>query len=580
VADSEGLRSAPTTVRMNVVALRLSTDAVRRGEAVAVGLTAEGGYEAGQDTLYARRGGTTDYRPLPLSVADPGPPLELQAQIPDSLVTERGVDYYVVLANDEDTLTAPAGGAIGAARQPRHLPVRFEALSAPTTLTPERYRMVSVPAMPTGGIRAALRETFGAYDPGAWRAERWVSDDGGEGRYKSYPEIDSLRPGQGFWVTTAVDEALEVSAGRTVPADSVWTTVLRPGWNQVGNPFGFAVPWDTVRAASALAPEAVDGPVGYRDGAYRRGASQLAPWAGYFVFNARSEPDTLRIPPVGVGQTERKGRDQAPLQAAADSADAEEDRYTLRVEAVTDAGRAETDLGLWPKAEVGRDAHDRAQVPPIGGGVRIAAMEAAAGRSVPHARSVKPASDSVETAGSAGRGEGQSWQLRLWRPDAESETSATLRLTDQGERPPEYERYVLDLREDRRIAPGAVLKLDPGEVRRLKVIVGTEAYARENSQGLSVPDLETTLRESYPNPFDERTTIEYVLSEEEHVRLEIYNVLGQRVRTLVQGTKRAGTHRVTWEGENRYGTPVGNGVYFYRLKSGDVTETRKTVVVR
>jgi flagellar hook assembly protein FlgD len=57
-------------------------------------------------------------------------------------------------------------------------------------------------------------------------------------------------------------------------------------------------------------------------------------------------------------------------------------------------------------------------------------------------------------------------------------------------------------------------------------------------------------------------------------------VLGQRVRTLVRGTKAPGVHRVVWDAENRYGTAVGSGVYFYRIEAGDFTETRKMVLVR
>jgi hypothetical protein len=579
VADSAGRRSEPTSVQVNVADVTITTGTVRRGEAVSVDLTVEGEYSVGEDTLYARRGGTSKYEALPLTVADAGPPRQLRAQIPAPLVTDRGVDYYLVLANGGDPLTVPPGGPAVAARQPRHLPVGFETLSAPSSLVPEQYRMVSVPARPSEGIKAALREAFGPYDPAAWRVERW-RPGGDESSYVSYPRIEGLRPGQGFWVTTREDSSLTLPAGRTVPADSAWTVVLRPGWNQVGNPFGFAVPWDTVRTASGLGRETVDGPVGYRAGAYRRGGSQLAPWAGYFLFNAQSEPDTLRIPPVGTEQGgEQTTREKMPLRAAADSGKTNDGRYTLRVEAITEGGRAETRLGLWPEAEAGRGPYDLAQVPPIGGGVRIAAMERAAGRTAAHARSVKPPSDSVD-AGAGDRGNGQSWRLRLWRPDAESETSTKIRLTDRGERPSGYSRYVLDRTEERRIMPGAVLDLDPGEVRRLKVIVGTDAYARENSEGIAVSDRETTLRGSYPNPFDERTTIEYVLGEEKDVRLEVYNVLGQRVRTLVQDTRQAGVHRVTWDGENRYGTPVGNGVYFYRLEAGTVTETRKAVVVR
>jgi len=71
-----------------------------------------------------------------------------------------------------------------------------------------------------------------------------------------------------------------------------------------------------------------------------------------------------------------------------------------------------------------------------------------------------------------------------------------------------------------------------------------------------------------------------VLGERQDATIQIYNVLGQRVRTLVDAPKTAGVHRVEWDGQNRYGTPVGSGVCFYRLQAGDTSETRKMVLVR
>jgi len=74
--------------------------------------------------------------------------------------------------------------------------------------------------------------------------------------------------------------------------------------------------------------------------------------------------------------------------------------------------------------------------------------------------------------------------------------------------------------------------------------------------------------------------IEYAVGEAQPVTIEVYNVLGQRVRTLVDERKEAGVHTRTWDGTNRYGTRVGSGVYFYRMEAGDVTETKKMVLVR
>ncbi|NOZ03259.1 MAG: T9SS type A sorting domain-containing protein [FCB group bacterium] len=74
-----------------------------------------------------------------------------------------------------------------------------------------------------------------------------------------------------------------------------------------------------------------------------------------------------------------------------------------------------------------------------------------------------------------------------------------------------------------------------------------------------------SLAPNYPNPFNPRTTIEYRLPARESIDLSIYNLRGERVRTLVTGSKPAGTHRVVWDGQNDRGNPVASGIYFYRL---------------
>lgn len=76
------------------------------------------------------------------------------------------------------------------------------------------------------------------------------------------------------------------------------------------------------------------------------------------------------------------------------------------------------------------------------------------------------------------------------------------------------------------------------------------------------------LSQNFPNPFNPETTIRFDLPVESQVRLELFDVLGQRVRTLVAGQLSAGGQRVVWDGRDEDGLAVGNGVYFYRLEAG------------
>ncbi|GAB4372184.1 MAG: hypothetical protein Kow0042_15370 [Calditrichia bacterium] len=88
------------------------------------------------------------------------------------------------------------------------------------------------------------------------------------------------------------------------------------------------------------------------------------------------------------------------------------------------------------------------------------------------------------------------------------------------------------------------------------------------------------LNSNYPNPFNSVTIIHYQLPASERVELTIYNLLGQKVKTLVSGLKPAGQHRVTWDGRDDAGREVASGVYIYRLQAGSYTAVRKMLLLR
>jgi|GEM_PF-6825151 len=89
-----------------------------------------------------------------------------------------------------------------------------------------------------------------------------------------------------------------------------------------------------------------------------------------------------------------------------------------------------------------------------------------------------------------------------------------------------------------------------------------------------------SLNQNYPNPFNPSTTITYSLSRSEMVNLEVYNTSGQKVQTLISVRKPAGNHSVKWDGNNNAGEPVASGVYYYQLKAGTFSATRKLLLLR
>lgn len=83
------------------------------------------------------------------------------------------------------------------------------------------------------------------------------------------------------------------------------------------------------------------------------------------------------------------------------------------------------------------------------------------------------------------------------------------------------------------------------------------------------------LRQNYPNPFAGRTTVAYDLADAVYVRVEVYDVAGRRVATLVDESQSAGRYEVAWDAQS-----LPSGVYVYRTAAGSFHETRKTVLVR
>ena len=89
----------------------------------------------------------------------------------------------------------------------------------------------------------------------------------------------------------------------------------------------------------------------------------------------------------------------------------------------------------------------------------------------------------------------------------------------------------------------------------------------------------TRLLPNYPNPFNPETLIPYRLAHAGPVELTIYNVLGQPVRTLVNGVQEAGEHAAHWDGRTRGAQGAAAGVYFARLKTTDAVDVGKMVLL-
>jgi hypothetical protein len=91
---------------------------------------------------------------------------------------------------------------------------------------------------------------------------------------------------------------------------------------------------------------------------------------------------------------------------------------------------------------------------------------------------------------------------------------------------------------------------------------------------------EMILHPNYPNPFNPSTTIGYRLPASGRTTLKVYNLLGQEVRTLVDGPQMAGGYEVVWDGKDATGRAVPSGVYLCRLAVGNRVQTNKMTFLK
>jgi PKD repeat protein len=102
---------------------------------------------------------------------------------------------------------------------------------------------------------------------------------------------------------------------------------------------------------------------------------------------------------------------------------------------------------------------------------------------------------------------------------------------------------------------------------------------KSGSSGPAVPD-NFGLAQNYPNPFNPNTTIKFSLPASGHIDLSVYNLLGRKVKTLVDDYCESGQYEISWDATDAGGNKVSSGVYFYRIQAGDYTQTRKMILTK
>ena len=115
---------------------------------------------------------------------------------------------------------------------------------------------------------------------------------------------------------------------------------------------------------------------------------------------------------------------------------------------------------------------------------------------------------------------------------------------------------------------------------RVEYVSDTDRGVLFETDAIETAPIPVTLAQNHPNPFNPSTTIEFFIPDTEHVSLQVFNVSGRLIRTLVDDTSEPGSHSITWDGLDENGNSVPSGVYFSRIRTEKTTLSKKMILLR
>ncbi|MCS3659420.1 T9SS type A sorting domain-containing protein [Salinibacter ruber] len=471
--------------------------------------------------------------------------------IPGEQATLRGIEFFVFTLNPAgDTVRAPSEGVTSI-----RVEADTESLSQPGGTAATAYRMVSFPGELDDPQLSNLFSSLGSYDPVEWRLFR---ADGAEGDYVEQSNLSkSLSPGEGLWFIRRSSGTLTSVEATSIRTDRPYEIQLDEGWNLIGNPFAFDVPLSQVRVENTAG--SLQDVFGYNGNFVNQQGGVLEPYRGYLVYLSGGQNGTLVVHP---------SPEEAP--ATTSSARAPDARWAVDLSArVGQARDPMNTLGTAPNATDGVEAADGREPPPIGDYVSLSFRAPSQDRGLWR--------DMRSTGGG----------LRTWTAEVRTNVSGlvTVNASDISSVPDDQSVWlvdpVLDQTQNLRETPTYQFPASEAtDARSLRILVGpSAAVQRRLGRDADRPE-RVELLPSVPHPVRSYATFRYRVPERTRATLELYDLLGRRVATLVDDESVGpGTHTYAWTRQNTGGT-LSSGAYLLRLQAGDVTRTRRLVIMQ
>ncbi|MDZ7293008.1 MAG: choice-of-anchor D domain-containing protein [candidate division KSB1 bacterium] len=529
-------------------------------------------------------------------------------QIPADGVTTRGIEYKIfakdTLGNRSSGPAAPSPGSLcGIDYEEDTQDSNWVAVRVRTTGEGEfrtdkdgnpvaqpygrdavNYALFSVPfELEKNTPKDVLEDDLGQYDIKKWRFFEYRPDSA-TNPWVEYnatkPTIAPFVPGRAFFLIVGdAGKVIDSGIGKTVSTRKKFLLELKKGWNLFGNPFNFPISREHLRLVNSSIPQDTCAPPSIRS--YERGWNiddTIEPWKGYALYveprvaGRKIElviyPQAI-IPRVGktLARAETSTKDWA-IQIAAKAGTA--------LDTINWVGTRST-------AAEEYDDFDQLEPPVIGDYVSVyVPNENWSLHPMKYTADFRPADKDA-----------YQWPIMVVSNQPSSEVN--LEFKGMANLPDEFEAYLIDeaygiARNLRRNPAYRMITGTNGIEKSLKLLVGKTEALQKQTAGIALVPKVFELSQNFPNPFAAKyqqtfTAIRYALPQSATVTVEVYNMLGQKVRTLVDRQAQAADYYLaTWDGRDELGKEVSSGVYLYRLlaesEGGKFAMTKKLILVK
>ncbi|MEA3286855.1 MAG: tandem-95 repeat protein [Candidatus Marinimicrobia bacterium] len=550
------------SVRVNVIAEVVSTDFGNTpqsvGESIALEITFPEYYIPVSAMLFYQSGGSSQMDSVPMHNITRSQ--VWAAEIPAVSVAETGLSYHAEAVDIQ-------GNSV--IIDTRSIPVKFDAgsLSMTTTTSPAypqgilpgKWRLVSIPSrQDETDLVQVLEEPLGeSHGEQSWRLYDW------DGEHWQTP--DTIELGQGYWFQHRLTDPVDLVLGSGSSIDLTGVELeMEPGWNLFSSPYNFPITCN-------IDSNRFSGPYAYgnHDGeGWLVQSDTLKPWAAYALFNWADTVEFLHLNPH---------RDQENLPKS----NGPPDSWRLHISA-TNGVLSDLDnlIGQSLGASAQRDKYDQVEPPVWDDYLRVSILNNKIHSNLNHfAADIRPASETIEQ-----------WSMQL--AVGQDLRDVKIDLILDGQLPTGHVIVGLDTRQRKWFEINSDLDLEPVHVSAnypiiYELLSGPSDQVFEQIEKLLsfIPE-RNDLAANYPNPFNGTTQIGFSLREPARVMLDIYDIRGRLVHSLIDETRDMGTYTATWSGLNDQGKSLSSGIYFYRIMLDPVGNgqrfqaTRKLVLVR